>query len=378
MYDSSTLRYRFTDVCESADRYIEKLLPGRKDILSAPIRIYFEITKACNLACKHCFVSADKNAPYGLELDKIIAILNDFENNGVIDVRFTGGEPTYRSDWFEILSHARQRGFSISLNTNGVYKNCTDVVRKLSLINPEQVTVSLDGMRENHDYFRGRGMFDQSIASLKSMREAGLKTRVNTVITQRNVHDIPQLIEYCKDFIEEINFFFMRPVGRAVKETSDGNSLTFDGHFQSSVDTLKLRSKYPEIRIMHFEQSFSERTIESHHSLNDSLPYGSTTLNVSCDGIAWAHGYLTYQNHALNLGSLINSSLREIWVSEKLDHQRNWLQAIQKRCYNCSEHKLTCAGYNFEMLVAEQVGSIDKNPFCISDKPLPRLEDFYG
>jgi MoaA/NifB/PqqE/SkfB family radical SAM enzyme len=353
-------------------------LSDRKDILSAPIRVYFEITKACNLACKHCFVSADKNAPYGLELGKITKILDDFENNGVIDVRFTGGEPTFRRDWFEIFSHARRNGFSISINTNGVYKNRTEVVRKLTLIEPSQVTVSLDGMRENHDHLRGKGTFDQSVASLKSMREAGLKTRVNTVINQRNVQDISQLVEYCKDFIEEINFFFMRPVGRAIKESGRGNSLTFDSHFQSSVDTLRLRDKYPEIRIMHFEQSFSERTIECHHSLKNALPYGSTTLNVSCDGIAWAHGYLTYQNHDLNLGSLIESSLREVWTSEKLDCQRNWLQAIQKRCHDCPEYKSTCAGYNFEMHIAEEIGSIDKNPFCISDQPMPRLEDFHG
>ena len=374
LYDTETLRYQITETKIEADRIVPQKPINRDDILSAPVRVYFELTKRCNLACRHCFVSSHRNAEYGESTKNLISILDDFKENGVIDVRFTGGELTVREDWFEIVSHARNNGFSISLNTNGVYDDVNDIISKFSIIKPEQITVSVDGANGNHDYFRGKGMLDKSLDALRRMKDEGLKTRINTVITKKNVSDIPLILEIADGLVEEINFFYMRPVGRAVNIAD--LSLNFEEHFNSSVDTLSQRDKYPLLRIMHFEQSFTERTVKEKGHLLRSLPYGSTTLGVTCDGNVWPHGYTPYQDRNLSLGNLIDIPLRRIWVSKELDRQRNWLRSIDHRCSTCEEYKKRCAGYNFEMKVAEDIGDILTNPFCISDTPLPNLEDF--
>ena len=169
LYDTETLRFDLIGGLpkdEETARIIHKELPDRKDIISAPIRIYYELLRKCNLFCKHCFVDASGNGEYGEPTESVIRVIDELSDSGVIDLRFTGGEPTLRDDLFQILRHAKDKHFSISLNTNGVYKNPTQIVNNLAELNLEQVTISLDGMRENHEYMRGQNTFDRTLEAI--------------------------------------------------------------------------------------------------------------------------------------------------------------------------------------------------------------------
>jgi len=154
LYDTDTLRFdlvrKIPEEC-TISTYIDKELPDRKDILSAPVRVYFELTRRCNLYCKHCFVSSYWGDEYGEDTDFILEIINELYDNGVLDLRFTGGEPTIRNDIFQILRYAKDKKFSVSLNTNGVFDDISNVANKLAELDLEQVTISIDGMRKNHE-----------------------------------------------------------------------------------------------------------------------------------------------------------------------------------------------------------------------------------
>lgn len=377
LYDARTLRFKLVpDGPAGAERIIEKKLPARKDIVSAPVRVYFEITKKCNLACRHCFVGATGAAYEGLSLSEMKRILDEFENEGVIDIRFTGGEPTTRKDWFELLSYAKNKGFAVSLNTNGMYNAPGEIAAKLSSLNLEQVTISLDGLGGTHDYFRGSGSFETMMRSARTMAAAGVKLRFNTVLTRMNVHQIPEILDLADGLVEEINFFYLRPVGRGVSQNH--LSLSYDEHFLSAEQAIMLRKNHPGLNIMHFEQSFVERSIlksEGIGQLREALPYGNTTIGITCDGGVWPHGYTPYQDERLLLGNLTKESLRSIWTSsEKLDALRKWFRELMARCKGCGEYLVKCAGLNFEMETAKAVGDIKENPFCISSEPVPPLE----
>lgn len=377
LYDAKTLRFKLVpEKPFGVGKVIERRLPDRKDILSAPVRAYFEITRKCNLHCRHCFASSGKSAYEGLSLNQLEFIMDDLWAQGLIDLRFTGGEVTTRDDWFEILTYAKQRGFVASLNTNGAYDDLSDVTRKLAALELEQVTVSLDGLEAEHDYLRGKGSFMKTMRSVEAMAEAGIKLRFNTVITKMNVHQIPQIIELADGLVEEINFFYMRPIGRGVGQNH--LSLDYVEHFESAKQAISLRPKYPDLNIMHFEQSFIERSIlnaDSAGETREALPYGNTTLAISCDGGVWPHGHTSFQDQRFLLGNLMQESLRTIWTeSKKLDSIRNWFRELLAHCRGCREYLVRCAGLNFEMELAKLAGSIEKNPFCISDKPVPRLE----
>lgn len=121
----------------------------KKDIIYSPIRIYFEITLACNLRCRYCYNDSGLPRKNELSTKEIFKALDDFKKQNILDIRFTGGEPTCRKDWFEIMAYAKKLDFAVSCNTNAAYID-KSIPEKFAKLNIEQVTVSLDGNKENH------------------------------------------------------------------------------------------------------------------------------------------------------------------------------------------------------------------------------------
>jgi MoaA/NifB/PqqE/SkfB family radical SAM enzyme len=378
IFDTNTLRYRIVDLLkEKVDKIVglEKI-PPRSDIFSSPIRVYFELTRLCNLNCSHCFVSSSNHEYYGLKTNKIFKIIDQLYDFRVLDIRFTGGEPTMRKDWFEILYYAKQLGFCVSLNTNGIYNNIEEMICLFKKINLDQITISIDGMKENHNLIRGQGTFEKSLKTIIEFSKAELPLRINTVINRNNVNDIPDIIKFASKYVKEINFFYTRPVGRAIKQNNF--LLSFDEHYESAINTILLRNFYPNLNIMHFEQSFKERSVsfnnEKNYGLVASFPYGNTTFSIASDGSFWPHGYSPYQLKELKLGKFPKNHISEIWYySKKLDMLRKWYRELMNRCEKCEEYKLHCAGINFEMEIAQIMGVIKKNPYCISNIPIPNF-----
>ncbi|NJO18329.1 MAG: radical SAM protein [Thioploca sp.] len=375
LYNTKNLRFNLvTSKPGDVDIVLKQTKPPvRIDIPSAPVRVYFELTRRCNLGCKHCFVSSSPIAPMGLTTDELERIIDELSSSRVIDVRFTGGELTSRPDWFEVLSYAKRKRIQISVNTNGVYEKQNEIITKMKELDPNQVTISIDGNKEHHNFMRGPHSYESAIDTLKKMSLAGITTRTNTVLTKLNVHDIPQIIEEVSPYVDEVNFFHMRPVGRGVNQNR--LSMTYDEHFESARDTLALREKHPDLSIMHFEQSYRERAVNKSEAsvLEDSLSHGTTTINIDCSGGVWPNGYNVYQDRRMYLGDLFTESLESIWNNNRtLDLIRDWFKAVLKKCQGCEEYLQKCPGLSPEMEIANQTYGV-KNNFCISETPMPIL-----
>jgi len=129
----------------------------RDDILYSPYRIYYELTLACNLRCKLCFNSAGQPKQDELSTQEVFDSLDSLREANVIDLRFTGGELTMRPDWLGIMKYAKKLGFVISCNTNAIFNQESGIPEKFAELGLDQVTVSVDGNRDNHDRNRGKG-----------------------------------------------------------------------------------------------------------------------------------------------------------------------------------------------------------------------------
>lgn len=374
VYETETLRFELTTENKPADKILPRPKSFRRsDILSAPVRAYFELTRRCNLACRHCFVSSSPNADIGASTSQLKTAIDELAKNQVIDVRFTGGEVTTREDWFELLSHAKENELEISINTNGLYEDPDAIISQFKQLDVNQITVSIDGNQEHHDYMRGKGSYAKSIKAIQQMAKAGIPARTNTVLTKLNVADIPEILETVHAYVLEANFFHMRPVGRGLKNAKIG--LDFEEHYHSAKNTLALRQTYPNMSIMHFEQSYRERSVRKSETqtLDDSFSHGNTTINVDCFGGVWPNGYNTYQDERLLLGNITQEPLSDIWnESETLEGMRNWYKAVFDRCQNCDEYLKRCPGLSPEMHIGELNQDIS-NQFCISPEPMPKL-----
>lgn len=162
--------------------------------------VVWNVTRRCNLSCTHCY-SGSGAAPgdYELSLDEGKALIEDLAQFGSPVVLFSGGEPLMRTDLIELASWAVRHGLRAAVSTNGTLID-ERTAAELKSAGVAYVGISLDGLRETHDAFRGSaGAFDRAVAGVRSCRAAGLKVGLRYTITRANVGDIPGIFELLED-----------------------------------------------------------------------------------------------------------------------------------------------------------------------------------
>ncbi|MCF0234565.1 MAG: TIGR04053 family radical SAM/SPASM domain-containing protein [Thermoguttaceae bacterium] len=188
-----------------------------------PLMFYYEVTRACDLVCKHCRASAQETAaPDELSTADSLALLEDvarFPRKPTIC--FTGGDPLKRADLFDLIRHATDLGISSALTPSATPLATFDAFKRAKEAGVSAIGVSLDGSTpESHDVFRGfEGSFAKALEMMKYARDLELPVQVNTSITRRNAH----LVDEIADLLEETgvmmwSVFFLVPVGRGVEE----------------------------------------------------------------------------------------------------------------------------------------------------------------
>lgn len=178
--------------------------------------VVWNTTRRCNLHCVHCYASAGETADPGeLTTAEGRALIDDLAAYGAPVLLFSGGEPTMREDLLELMSLATSRGLRAVVSTNGTLIT-PEMARDMKQAGVVYVGVSLDGMGEAHDRFRGKkGAFEEALRGLASARRAGLKTGIRFTITRFNnsfVPDIFRLLE--EEGIDRLCFYHLVYSGR--------------------------------------------------------------------------------------------------------------------------------------------------------------------
>jgi MoaA/NifB/PqqE/SkfB family radical SAM enzyme len=175
-----------------------------------PRRVYFQITRACNLECRYCFLKSRRGLPL-VPADAAIKLASFLGRNGLMEVRLTGGEPTTHPNFLAILDAFQQSDVYVSVATNGLIdRPVLDAIAERSNL---WVICSIDGMRETHNAYRP-GTFDPIIANLKYLkqRSPAVRLRLTTVLTRRNQGEIRELGELAQSLgAESVTVIPLRP-----------------------------------------------------------------------------------------------------------------------------------------------------------------------
>jgi MoaA/NifB/PqqE/SkfB family radical SAM enzyme len=179
-----------------------------------PRKLRISLTNRCNSRCIMCSIwqFQDNNAPSlpgEITPDEIshLAAVNRGFFSDVSHVSITGGEPTLRRDFVEVMKNLAE-GFpdrSLSFNTNafatkkivGLAESCFDYMKELT------VMISLDGMGEAHDTVRGmRNVFAPVIKTIEGLRalrsrKRKIKVEINTVMTNENSDQLRAIYDFC-------------------------------------------------------------------------------------------------------------------------------------------------------------------------------------
>ncbi len=189
--------------------------------------VVWNVTQRCNLRCVHCYAHS-KDIEYKNELttEEGKALIDDLADFGCPVILFSGGEPLMRKDLPELAGYARSKGIRAVISTNGTMIT-EAMAKKLKDIGLSYVGISLDGMRETNDKFRGiEGSFDKALKGLHNCQKEGIKVGLRFTVNRHNVHDIPAIFDLMeKENIPRICFYHLVYSGRGSEMVNEDLSL---------------------------------------------------------------------------------------------------------------------------------------------------------
>jgi len=200
-----------------------------QDFSRNPMLVYWEMTQACGLACKHCRAEA-MPTPHPLELTteqgkRFLDQLVDF-GNPLPHLILTGGDPLSRKDIFPLIDYANSIGLEVSITPSATPELTNDAITKLKEHGIQSLGLSLDGScAEKHDAIRAvPGTFERTMEAARHCGRLGLPIQVNTLVAEETADDLPAIYELLsKEFpVMRWSLFMLISVGRgkALNEVS--------------------------------------------------------------------------------------------------------------------------------------------------------------
>ena len=208
---------------------MDKMSHVAHDFSRNPMLVYWEMTQACGLACKHCRAEA-MPTPHPLELTtaESKAFLDQITGFGdpLPHVILTGGDPLNRKDIYELIDYARGIGLEVSITPAATSELTGEAIARLKQHGIQSLGLSLDGScAEKHDAIRAvPGTFDRTMEAARHAGRLGVPIQVNTLVSEETAADLPAIYELLRTSFPVMRWslFFLISVGRgkALNEVS--------------------------------------------------------------------------------------------------------------------------------------------------------------
>lgn len=182
---------------------------------SGPV-VVWNSTRTCNLKCVHCYMESDAQKYQGEmtteEARGFIADLADFK---VPVLLFSGGEPLIRPDFFQLAEYAAAQGIRPTLSTNGTLIT-RETARRIKDIGVGYVGISLDGLREVNDKFRGKaGAFQAAMEGIQNCVAVGQRVGLRFTINSHNLSELDKIFDFIEaENIDRVCFYHLVYSGR--------------------------------------------------------------------------------------------------------------------------------------------------------------------
>jgi len=303
--------------------------------------LFWECTLRCNFSCLHCGSNCgaenSNDLPYQLiviELAKIKKLLG----NKLPHVVITGGEPLIRKDIEIFGSEISQLGYKWGLVTNGFL---LDNERLTNLIKSglTALTISLDGLKENHNWLRNNVLsFDRTVKAISlASKYENIKFDIATCISLKNIGELDKIYDLLDGLnVKNWRLFTIDPIGRA----SEHKELNINGPgLIRTLEFIKNLKRRKEINISYGCDGF----LGNYEGVvRDEFYFCKAGINIASilhDGSICACPNI---NRKLVQGNILQDSLIDIWNTKYQPFRnRNWTKTNQ--CAKCENYKY-CLG----------------------------------
>jgi len=343
--------------------------------------VVWNVTRRCNLKCVHCYAHA-KDISFDDELttEQGKELIDDLAAYGSPVMLFSGGEPLVRKDLPQLAAYAVEKGMRAVISTNGTLIT-SQTARTLKEIGLSYVGISLDGMQEINDRFRGvNGAFRSALDGIENCQEAGIKVGLRFTVNKFNVGEIPKIFRLLEERdIPRVCFYHLVYAGRGSDLVKDDLShaetraaldliidetkrlhaagkpkevLTVDNHADGPYVYLRLLKEDPE----------RAKEVLELLKWNEGNNSGRGIGCVSWDGEVYADQFWRHYS----FGNVKDRPFSEIWedTSEPLlGKLKEKKKHVKGRCATCTW--LDVCGGNFRVRAEAVSGDVwSPDPAC--------------
>jgi len=340
--------------------------------------VSWNVTRTCNLKCVHCYSDSDARQ-YSGELTTVEAkrFIDDCAAFRVPVLLLSGGEPLIRPDVFELVEYANGKGIRTTFSTNGTLIDLA-TAKRIKALGVGYVGISLDGLGEANDRFRGQqGAFQAALAGIRNCLSVGQRVGLRFTINRHNLQDMEGIFRLiAEEKIPRVCFYHLVYSGRgsqmmdsdltntesraamdlimqkAVELGDTCEILTVDNHADIVYLYLKVKERQPELadRIWQLMQR------------NGGNRTGIAFANVDAQGNV--HPDQFTQNHTF--GNVRERPFGDIWTDLSqpiLKGLKDRKPLLKGRCSRC--RWLTVCNGNFRARAEAVTGDFwQSDPAC--------------
>ena len=342
-----------------------------------PFIVIWEVTRACELACRHCRAEAiHRRDPRELRGEEVKRFLDQVERAAPKVFVLTGGDPMMRPDLLEIIAGATERGLHVALSPSATPRFVKADLCRFRDVGLHRVSLSLDGATcESHDAFRGvPGTWDRTMEGIGAVREAGIELQINTTFTRQNLGEFDRFLELLDEIRPSLwSVFQLVPTGR--------------GKIEDLLTGVELERLFERLYALSRHAPYAIKTTEGQHYrrvalqqwMRDPQPPkpallpindGNGFVFVSHSGDIQPSGFLP-----IVASNVRNDELIEVYRESRLFNDLRDPNLLKGKCSRC-KFRTICGGSRARAY-AMTGDYLAEEPLCIYQPP-PGSESAHG
>jgi radical SAM protein with 4Fe4S-binding SPASM domain len=335
--------------------------------LKFPVLSEIALTYGCQNRCFFCYASSPDRGRvvHEMSTDEVKVVLDKIVDQArVPTVSFTGGEPTLRRDLPELITYAKSKKMRANLITNGILCAREDFVRRLADAGLDSAQVSLEACDgETHDLVVDHpGAFNRTLQGLLNLKQAGIHTHTNTTINSRNLHALPELIDFLAELGQE--YLSMNMVIRT-GEAVGVSDIRYE-EIGDVVLPLKERAESNGMRFVWYSPvPYCLFNTAAHGLGSQGCAAADGLLSIAPDGQV-----LPCSSFEQGIGNLLEEEFQKLWNRRQARYWRN-KEFLPPGCGNCELAQLCCGAC--PLYWDEQGGFAELAPYLSHTMPWERL-----